>query len=232
MKTEPVPLTKKKYVIIAAAGFGTRMNVSVPKQFLPLKGTPVIVHTILSFLKAWKDAEFIVVLPEEEFPRWEKIRKKFLKKIPIRVTKGGATRFHSVKNGLKLVKEEGIVAIQDACRPFVSHELLIKCLESVEEKGNGIPAIDLKDSIREVMKEGTRQRNRSKYKVVQTPQCFHVSDLKKAYQQTFQEEFTDDASVAEAAGQKIYLVEGDPLNFKITTKTDLEVAERIFPVIH
>lgn len=231
MKTEAPPLIKKKYVIIAAAGFGTRMNTTVPKQFLPLKGTPVIVHTILSFLRTWKDAEFIVVLPEEELPRWEKIRRKFLKKIPIRVTKGGATRFHSVKNGLKLVKEDGVIAIQDACRPFVSRDLLVKCMESVEEKGNGIPAVDLKDTIREVMKEGTRHRNRAKYKVIQTPQCFHVSDLKKAYQQTFQEEFTDDASVAEAAGQRIHLVEGDPFNFKITTKTDLELAERILPAV-
>ena len=225
-------MSEKKFVIIAAAGYGTRMNSSVPKQFLLLNGIPLIAYTIQSFLKIWKDAEFIVVLPEEEFSRWEKIRRKYLKKIPIRVTKGGATRFHSVKNGLKLVKEEGIVAIQDACRPFVSPQMLSNCLVSAVEKGNGVPAVDLKDTIREIMKEGTRHRNRAKYKVIQTPQCFHVSDLKKAYQQTFQEEFTDDASVAEAAGQKIYLVDGDPMNFKITTKSDLEIAERIFRAAH
>ncbi|MBX7142202.1 MAG: 2-C-methyl-D-erythritol 4-phosphate cytidylyltransferase [Chitinophagales bacterium] len=220
-------LNEKKFVVIAAAGFGTRMNNSVPKQFLPLHGIPLIVHTIQCFLKVWKNAEFIVVLPEEEFPRWEKIRRKYLKKVPIRTTKGGATRFHSVKNGLKLVKEDGVIAIQDACRPFVSKEVLVKCLESVERNGNAVPAIDLRDSIREVIKDGSRHRNRAKYKAIQTPQCFHVSDLKKAYQQTFKEEFTDDASVAEAAGQKIFLVEGDPVNFKITTKTDLELAERV-----
>src|ERR1043165_2061300 len=164
------------------------MNSQVPKQFLSLGGVPVIVRTIEAFLKVWNDAQFIVALPEEEFSRWGKIKKKFLKKTPIRVTKGGATRFHSVKNGLKLIEENGIVAVQDACRPFVSEDLLVHCLEVVNEKGNAIPAIDLKDSIREVMKEGTRHRSRQKYKIIQTPQCFTVELLKKAYQQNFNED--------------------------------------------
>ena len=203
------------------------MNSQVPKQFLLLAGAPVVVHTIRSFLKVWSDAEFIVALPEEEFPRWEKIRKKFLKKIPIRITKGGATRFHSVKNGLKMIREKGFVAVQDACRPFVSEELLTRCWEIVKEKGNAVPAIDLKDSIREVMKEGTRNRPRQKYKIIQTPQCFGAELLKKSYQQNFNEEFTDDAAVVESAGNKIYLVEGDQSNFKITTPFDLTLAEKI-----
>jgi 2-C-methyl-D-erythritol 4-phosphate cytidylyltransferase len=222
-------LTENKYVIIAAAGFGSRMNSQVPKQFLMLAGVPVIVRTIYAFTSVWKDAEFIAALPEEEFPRWEKIRKKFLKNIPVRITKGGATRFHSVKNALKLIKENGMVAVQDACRPFVSPELLLKCWEVVREKGNAIPAIDLKDSIREVMKDGTRQRSREKYKIIQTPQCFNVDLLKKSYQQNFNETFTDDASVVESAGNKIYLVDGDPSNFKITTPFDLSIAEKILP---
>jgi 2-C-methyl-D-erythritol 4-phosphate cytidylyltransferase len=222
-------LNEKKYVIIAAAGFGTRMNSQVPKQFLLLAGIPVIVHTIQSFIRVWHDAEFIVALPEEEFPRWEKIRKKFLKKISIRITKGGATRFHSVKNALKLIKEDGIVAVQDACRPFVSEELITKCYQMVREKGNAVPAIDLKDSIREVMKEGTKHRSRQKYKIIQTPQCFGADVLKKAYQQNFEEAFTDDAAVVESTGAKIYLVEGDQVNFKITTPFDLSLAEKIFP---
>jgi 2-C-methyl-D-erythritol 4-phosphate cytidylyltransferase len=220
-------LNQNKFVIIAAAGFGSRMNSQVPKQFLTLAGAPVIVRTIQAFLKVWNDAQFIVALPEEEFSRWEKIRKKFLKKIPIRITKGGATRFHSVKNGLKLIKANGIVAVQDACRPFVSEEVLTKCWEVVHEKGNAIPAIDLKDSIREVMKEGTRHRSRQKYKIIQTPQCFTVELLKKAYQQNFNEDFTDDASVVESIGTKINLVDGDQKNFKITTPFDLELAEKI-----
>jgi len=220
-------LSEKKYVIIAAAGFGTRMNSQVPKQFLLVAGAPVVVHTIRSFLKVWSDAEFIVALPEEEFPRWEKIRRKFLKRIPIRVTKGGATRFHSVKNGLKMIREKGIIAVQDACRPFVSEEVLTRCWEVVREKGNAVPAIDLKDSIREVMKEGTRTRPRQKYKIIQTPQCFAAELLKKSYQQNFNEDFTDDASVVESAGNKIYLVEGDQSNFKITTPFDLKLAEKI-----
>lgn len=216
-------------MIVAAAGFGTRMNSQIPKQFLLLAGIPVIVHTIESFRRSWPDAEFIVALSEEEFPRWEKIQKKFFKKVPIRTTKGGATRFHSVKNALKLIKEDGIVAVQDACRPFVSTELLAKCLEVAQEKGNAVPAIDLKDSIREVMRDGTKHRSRQKYKIIQTPQCFGTELLKKAYQQNFEEAFTDDASVVESSGTKIYLVDGDQINFKITTPFDLRLAEKIFP---
>src|SRR5205823_5407456 len=146
---------------------------------------------------------------------------------PIRITKGGATRFHSVKNGLKMIKENGIVAVQDACRPFVSEQLLMKCWDAVREKGNAIPALDLKDSIREVMKEGSRHRSRQKYKIIQTHQCFNVELLKKAYQQNFNEEFNDDASVVESAGTKINLIEGDQQNFKITTPFDLKLAENI-----
>src|SRR5262245_45913397 len=110
------------------------MNSHVPKQFLPVGGVPVIARTILTFCDVWQDPEFVVVLPEEEFPRWEKIRRKYLKKIPIRTTKGGATRFHSVKNGLRLIKDDGIVAVQDACRPFVSSSLLEKCFDVTKEK--------------------------------------------------------------------------------------------------
>ncbi|MEO5675751.1 MAG: 2-C-methyl-D-erythritol 4-phosphate cytidylyltransferase [Chitinophagales bacterium] len=217
----------KKHVIIAAAGFGTRMNSQVPKQFLLLAGTPVIVHTIKSFLDVWSDAQFIIALPDDEFARWEKIRKKFLKKIPVRITKGGATRFHSVKNALKLIREDGLIAVQDACRPFVSGELLMKCEEMVREKGNAVPAIDFKDSIREMVKDGSRNRLRQKYKIIQTPQCFSAELLKKAYKQNFNEAFTDDASVVELTGIKINLVEGDQLNFKITTPFDLRFAENI-----
>jgi 2-C-methyl-D-erythritol 4-phosphate cytidylyltransferase len=219
-------LGEKKYVIIAAGGYGSRMQTDIPKQFLPLAGIPVIVHTIQSFIKAWDDLVFIVVLPEEEMERWEKIRKKFFKRDHILVTKGGATRFHSVKNGLKLVKEKGIVAVQDACRPFVSKELLMKCLEITLEKGNAVPVIDLKDSLRELVKDASRNRNRARYKAVQTPQCFQLDLLKQAYRQTFLDTFTDDAAVVEAAGHKINLIEGDPANFKITTPFDLKMAER------
>ncbi|MEP7127500.1 MAG: 2-C-methyl-D-erythritol 4-phosphate cytidylyltransferase [Chitinophagales bacterium] len=220
-------MTTKKYVIIAAAGYGSRMESNVPKQFMLLAGIPVIVHTILSFLKVWTDAEFIVVLPDDELIRWEKIRKKFLRKNKIQAVSGGATRFHSVKNGLKQVKETGMVAVHDACRPFVNETLLSRCLETVAEKGNAIPVVDIKDSIREVLKDGSRHRNRSRFKSVQTPQCFETAVLKNAYRQTFSETFTDDASVVEADGVKIHIIEGDSRNFKITTPFDLILAENI-----
>jgi len=220
-------LSEKKYVIIAAGGYGARMQSAIPKQFLPLANMPVMVHTILAFLKAWTEVDFIVVLPEEEITRWEKIKKKFLKNSSIRVTKSGATRFHSVKNGLKMVKEHGIVAVQDACRPFASEDLLIKCLETAKEKGTAVPVVEIKDSIREILKDGSRSRNRTRFRAVQTPQCFEVNVLKNSYKQPFSESFTDDAAVVEAAGYKINLVDGDPENFKITTPYDLRLAEKL-----
>ncbi len=214
-------------MIIAAGGHGTRMQSEVPKQFLMLAGLPIIVHTIQLFENVWNDAHFIVVLPEGELIRWEKIKKKFLKKNKIQATCGGATRFHSVRNGLKLVKDEGIIAVQDACRPLTSEKLLTKCLEEVIEKKVVIPVVELNDSIREILKDGSRNRNRVKYKAVQTPQCFYASILKNAYRQTFMEAFTDDASVVEAAGYRIHLVDGEPGNFKITTPYDMMLAETI-----
>lgn len=214
-------------MIIAAAGYGSRMQSSIPKQFMLLAGTPVIARTINAFHSVWPDADFIVVLSEEEKPRWEKIRKKFLKKKNIQVVSGGATRFHSVKNGLKQVKEKSIVAVHDACRPFVNEKLLSECLEVTIEKGNAIPAIDIKDTIRELLKDHSRHRNRSRFKAVQTPQCFRSQVLKNAYRQTFTDIFTDDASVVEADGNKIHLVDGDLGNFKITTPYDLMLAEHI-----
>ncbi len=220
-------MSEKKYVIIAAGGYGTRMQSEVPKQFLLLGGVPVIVHAIQIFNKIWDDAQFIVVLPEDQLVRWEKINKKFLRKKNIRATCGGATRFHSVRNGLKFVKDEGIIAVQDACRPLTSEQLLTKCLDEVIEKKVVIPVIDLKDSIREILKDGSRNRNRAKYKAVQTPQCFYASILKNAYRQTFVESFTDDASVVEAAGYRVHMVEGEPDNFKITTPYDMMLAEII-----
>lgn len=215
---------RKKYVIIAAAGYGSRMQSAIPKQFLILAGKPVIVHTILTIAGIWTDAEFIVVLPDDELDRWEKIRKKFLKKITIHAVSGGATRFHSVKNGLKQVKADSIIAVHDACRPFINEGLLRRCLETALEKGNAIPVVEIRDSIREVIKDGSRHRNRARFRAVQTPQCFDSQLLKHAYRQTFSETFTDDASVVENGGAKINLVEGDPGNFKITTPCDLALA--------
>lgn len=218
---------RKKYVIIAAAGYGARMQSAIPKQFMLLEGKPVIVHTILSIAGIWTDAEFIVVLPDDELLRWEKIRKKFLKKISIQAVSGGATRFHSVKNGLKLVKADSVIAVHDACRPFINEALLRRCLDTAIEKGNAIPAIEIKDTLREVVKDGSRHRNRARFRAVQTPQCFDSQVLKHAYRQTFSETFTDDASVVENGGVKINLVEGDPGNFKITTPADLLLAAHI-----
>lgn len=190
-----------------------------------LAGVPVIVHTIISFATVWPDAVFIVVLPGDEQERWEKSGKSILKDkyfFCIRWCHQISLR----KERVETSERKGIVAVQDACRPFANEKLLMSCLETVMEKGNAIPAIDIKDSIREVVKDGSRHRNRMRFKTVQTPQCFDATVLKNAYRQTFSESFTDDASVVEAAGARIHLVEGDPGNFKITTHFDLLLAEK------
>ncbi len=221
----------KLYVLIAAAGHGTRMRSAIPKQFVSLAGVPVIVHTIRSFHQVWPDAQFIVVLPDEELPRWERLRRKYLAPLKPWVTKGGATRFHSVKNGLKLIKEDGLVAIHDACRPLLSAALLNRCRALAQQKGNAVPAIDITDSIRKITTSGSVHRDRSKYRMIQTPQCFRVALIKNAYRQPFQKNFTDDASVAEAAGTKIQLVEGEPLNLKVTTPADLLLVESLLQYV-
>ncbi|MCS6990770.1 MAG: 2-C-methyl-D-erythritol 4-phosphate cytidylyltransferase [Chitinophagales bacterium] len=219
------PLTL--YVVIAAGGYGSRMNSSVPKQFLPLNGKPLMVHTLQRIHACWPDALFFVALAEEHFSQWKKLRKKYLSQLNITEVKGGATRFHSVKNCLRHLRKPGIVVIHDACRPLVSKELLQRCLNQALRTGCAVPVVDVQDSLRELLTSGSRHRSRSRFRLVQTPQCFDVQLIKDAYQQTFQKEFTDDASVLEAAGGIIHLIDGEPSNMKITTPLDLMVAEKL-----
>ncbi|MCS6916315.1 MAG: 2-C-methyl-D-erythritol 4-phosphate cytidylyltransferase [Chitinophagales bacterium] len=216
-----------KYILIAAGGYGSRMNTAVPKQFLTLCGKPIIVHTLHRFHRIWPDAVFVVAIAEEHLAQWKKLRRKYCSGLNISEVKGGATRFHSIKNGLKRVKDDGIAIIHDACRPLFSRTLLLKCLAAAVKSGSAVPAVDLQDSIREIMASGSRHRPRMRYKLVQTPQCFRAPLIKAAYRQTFQKEFTDDASVLEAHGGTVHLVEGDPINIKITTPLDLLVAEKL-----
>lgn len=217
-----------QYVIIVAGGKGERMGASTPKQFLELAGKPILMHTLEKFKQTIPSIEIILALPENQVDFWEELchKHKFVN-IPHQIIKGGETRFHSVKNALTLVKENSIVGIHDGVRPLVSTATIETCFTEAEKNGNAIPVIEVVESIRYVSKEDNANKAvaRSCYKLVQTPQCFSSEIILKAYDQTFDASFTDDASVVEGLGETISLVDGNRENIKITTAEDLLVAE-------
>jgi 2-C-methyl-D-erythritol 4-phosphate cytidylyltransferase len=217
----------KKCVIIVAGGSGSRMHTDIPKQFLNVNGKPILFHTIKCFDNYLKGIPIILVLPEPFIDYWKSITKKNDFAIEHQVTKGGQTRFHSVKNGLELITESAIVAIHDGVRPLVSKETLHRAFQKAEKDGNAIPAILITESMRRVEPDNSVYVNRDNYRMIQTPQCFHLELIKKAYEQVYKEEFTDDASLVEALGVKINLVEGNQENIKITRPADLKYAEAL-----
>lgn len=216
----------KKYLIIVAGGTGTRMKGNVPKQFINIAGKPVIVHAIDNFLKYDDQIKVIVVSHKDLKEELKNILSQYFPKRTIDIADGGETRFHSVNNGLKMITEtDGVVAIHDAARPLVSLNTIRNCFETAVQKGNAIPAVAVFESLR-VLESGTNKAvKRSDYKIVQTPQCFKLALIKKAFEQTYNESFTDDATVLEQTGEKINLVEGNIENIKITTSEDLIIAE-------
>lgn len=217
----------KKFAVIVAGGSGSRMGAEIPKQFLELLGKPVLMHTIEVFRNFDADSEIIVVLPEPQIDFWKELCKKHSFDIEHHVVCGGKTRFHSVSNGLAKINESGIVFIHDGVRPLVSRETLKKCSEMAEIIGNAIPVLPINESLRKIDGELSISVDRSQYFGVQTPQTFRSEQILKAFQQEFDPLFTDDASVAEKAGFKIHLVEGNRENIKITTPVDLIMAEAI-----
>ncbi|PIQ16560.1 MAG: 2-C-methyl-D-erythritol 4-phosphate cytidylyltransferase [Flavobacteriales bacterium CG18_big_fil_WC_8_21_14_2_50_32_9] len=218
----------RKYAIIVAGGKGERMGENIPKQFLELNGKPILMHTIEKFHSTFSDLKIILALPENQFDFWKELCYKYgFTNIPHEIVAGGTTRFHSVQNALALVDEDGIVAVHDGVRPLVSQDIIINCFKTAQQYGNAIPVVDVVDSLRHVTKTENKAVKRSCYKIVQTPQCFQTSLIKKAYQQEFVDAFTDDASVVEATGGKIHLVAGNKENIKITSPEDLVVAEAL-----
>lgn len=211
-------------VVIVAGGSGTRMKTILPKQFIEIAGKPVLVHTIEAFLRDDLRMEVILVLPPDHFSTWEKIKAEYLPNQEIIHTSGGATRFQSVRFGLEKVTRE-LVAVHDAVRPCVSHTVIQKAFESAEKFGSGLVTVSLKDSIREVTGNKSTARDRTAYRIVQTPQTFQTNLIRKAFLQEESPAFTDDATVFEAAGYQVHLVEGTYENIKITTAEDLKVAE-------
>ena len=217
---------QSEYVIITAGGTGSRMGSEKPKQFLELNGLPVLMHSIRAFYQYSADIKIIVTLPEMHIADWKILCQGHHFEIPHSVCPGGETRFESVRRGLDHV-EEGLVAIHDAVRPLVSHELITRCFENAREMGNAVPVIPLSDSVREVLNSESRPTDREHLRLVQTPQVFDAALLKSAYRLAYRSSFTDDASVAEAFGLKLHLVEGDPRNLKITRPDDMLIAEAL-----
>lgn len=216
------------YVIIVAGGNGSRMGSDVPKQFLELNGTPVLMHTIQTFQQSDYQPQVILVLASAELERWEALKKKHRFIIPHQIVAGGAERFYSVKNGLNLIEDKNaVVAVHDAVRPLVSQTTINTCFKTAIEKGNAVASVPAKDSVRTLINNKSQALKRSDVYLVQTPQTFQIEQLEKAYQQDFDAFFTDDASVVEKAGYLINLEKGDEFNFKITFKEDLKLAEVI-----
>lgn len=215
------------YALIVAGGSGTRMNNTIPKQFIELAGKPVLMHTIERFVTAIPDIKIILVLAAGLRQQWQELCNKHHFKITHQLVDGGETRFHSVKNGLALIPDNNIVGIHDAARPLVSKKTLLTAFETAAKTGNACPAIPITESVREVNETENKAVDRNSYYIVQTPQCFQSTLIKKAFLQEYQTAFTDDASVLESIGKKINLVQGNPENIKITTPVDLVIAEAI-----
>lgn len=210
-------------VVIVAGGKGLRMGGDIPKQFLVVNGSPILMQTIKRFYECSKSIQIIVVLPKEQIEYWKSLCDKYSFDLPHDITAGGKERFFSVKNGLAKVKSEvELVAVHDGVRPYVSDEVILNCFEKASETGAAIPVVDVFETLRHVQPDGTSVTvPRSEYKLVQTPQVFKFDVLKNAYSQEFSPDFTDDASVVEANGHSINLVPGNRENIKITTRADL-----------
>jgi len=215
----------KRRLIIVAGGEGIRMGQKIPKQFIEIGGKPIIIWTMLLFYKCNISYPYILVLPETYFDYWNELCKKYTFTLPHKLVKGGKTRFHSVYNGLQEIQDECLVAIHDGVRPFVSINVIENAFTIAQIKGNCIPSQKLKDSVRKINNNNNKSFSRYSIRSIQTPQVFNSKIIKKAYDQQYSIDFTDDASVVEKAGYKINLIEGNEENIKITTPSDLIIAE-------
>ena len=219
-------MNSKEYALIVAGGRGTRIKSDRPKQFLPLNGLPVLMHTIRAFNSYSASIEIVVVLPEDQIAGWHSLCSEYEFEVPVTIQPGGATRFQSVKRGLEKMSE-GLVAIHDGVRPLVSQEIIFKSFQMAAEKDSAVAAVPLKESIRLSEDKTTKAMDRGRFKMIQTPQTFKVSIIRKAYELKEDPSMTDDASVAEKAGYPISLFDGSYDNIKITTEDDLVVAEAL-----
>lgn len=232
-------MKNEDYIIIVAGGKGLRMGGDVPKQFLPIGGRPVLMHTLQRFRDYSEELQIILVLPREQQEYWKELCREYGFTVEHRVADGGATRFHSVQNGLALIPNDaqGVVGVHDGVRPFVSLDVIARCYDTARQTGTAIPVVPVVETLRHIDDEeqASRTVSRADYRLVQTPQTFDIQLLKAANSHALSvcgdsvaaiaSRFTDDASVVEAYGRQVSLVDGNRENIKITTPFDLKVAE-------
>lgn len=219
----------QKYALIVAGGSGTRMRSQLPKQFISVKGKPILMHTLETF--HYDEIQIILVLPKKQMSFWQELCQKQAFFIPHQLVEGGNTRFESVANGLACIKEpNGLVAIHDGVRPCIERSIINTSFNTAKEKGNAVVSVPLKDSIRKLHEKGNTAEDRSAFRLIQTPQTFQVALIREAFEKASHQDFTDDASVLESMGEAIHLIDGDYRNIKITTPEDLLVAESYLDV--
>lgn len=216
-----------KYVLIAAAGSGSRMQKPFPKQFALIAGKPLLVHTIHAFLAYARDIQVVLILQAPQIKIWKELCKKYYFSIQHQIVEGGPTRFHSVKNGLKYIPDDALVAVHDGVRPLVGLDTISRVFYFAEKFGSAIPVIQAEDSVRMVDGGLSKALNRESVRLVQTPQCFTAGRLKKAFNKNYHESFTDEAAVWEVDGERLFLVDGNPENIKVTHPSDLLIAEAL-----
>ena len=217
-------ISRQKIAVIVAGGSGQRMGSATPKQFLSLAGKPVLYHTIAAFKAAYDDMHIVLVVPEAHKAQIAHVLTAFDRPPSVTLVDGGETRFHSVRNGLQVIRGEAVVFVHDGVRPLVSPSLIRTCYEAALVQGSAVPAIELKDSIREVDDEGNIAADRSRFRIIQTPQTFLSELLIPAFEQPYEPLFTDEATVVERMGHAIHLVQGEEQNIKITRPADLAIA--------
>lgn len=221
-------LTSKHTILIVAGGRGTRMGGPQPKQFLELAGRPVLMHTLEAFDRWDASARLIVVLPEDQIDTWKRLCEAHVFGRIHRVVAGGETRFHSVQNGLGAVASDGLIAVHDGVRPLVAPSVIAACFAAAADGGAAVPVVPVVESVREMDADGdSRPVDRTRLRVVQTPQVFRADVLRAAYCLPYDPRFTDDASVVEASGVAVRLVPGNRENIKLTTPMDLLLAEQL-----
>lgn len=217
----------KTTAVIVAGGKGLRMGTALPKQFLPLRGKPVLHYAIKMFRDTFPGIRIILVLPEDQLSYANIILQSFSEGIDLDIVTGGATRYHSVQRGLQQVEADHIVFIHDGVRPLIDADLLQRCYTTALQHGNAIPAIPVSDSIRQCEGETSIPVNRDQLRIIQTPQTFKANIIQPAFQQDYQDSFTDEATVLQAFGAQIFLVAGSRKNIKVTTPEDMLIAEAL-----
>jgi 2-C-methyl-D-erythritol 4-phosphate cytidylyltransferase len=216
----------KQTFIITAGGIGKRMNSSIPKQFILLDGKPILMRTIEVFYSFNPQAQLLLTLPKDWWEYWVELCNTYSFSIKVELIEGGIERYDSIKNALSKVTGE-LVAIHDGVRPLVSIETIESALNCAAQNGSAVPVVQLKESLRQTTKDSSAAVDRSQFYLVQTPQCFQLGILRKAYELPFSSTITDDASLVEKSGAKIHLTEGNEENIKITTPSDLKIAEAL-----